>query len=106
MNRGAWQATVYEVAKSQTRLSTRTSIKDTACCNLDLVQPNFFKKEEKTSLPSAMAVMKESQVQALGWEDPLEDSMVTYSSILAWEIPWTEEPGGLQSMGSQRAIHN
>ena len=62
------------------------SIKDTPCCNLDLVQPNFFKKEEKTSLPSAMAVMKESLVQALGWEDPLEDSMVTYSSILAWRI--------------------
>ena len=95
MNRGAWQATVYEVAKSQTRLSKRMSIKDIPCCNLDLVQPNFFKKEEKTSLPSAMAVMKESWVQALGWEDPLEDSMVTYSSILAWRIPQTEDPGGL-----------
>ena len=106
MNRGAWQATVYEVAKSQTRLSTRTSIKDTACCNLDLVQPNFFKKEEKTSLPSAMAVMKESQVQALGWEDPLEDSMVTHSSILAWGIPWTKEPGRLQSIGSQTIQHS
>ena len=42
-----------------------------------------------------MAVMKESQVQALGWEDPLEDSMVTYSSILAWRIPQTEDPGEL-----------
>ena len=39
---------------------------------------------------------------SLGWEDPLEKEMATHSSILAWEIPWTEEPGGLQPMGSQR----
>ena len=50
--------------------------------------------------------MKETQVLSLGCEDPLEESMVTYSSILAWEIPWTEEPGGLQSMGSQRVGHD
>ena len=42
------------------------------------------------------------QVQSLGWEDPLEKEMATCSNILAWEIPWTEEPGGLQSMGLQR----
>ena len=42
-----------------------------------------------------------TQVQALGWEDPLEYEMATHSSILAWKIPWTEEPGGLQSMGFQ-----
>ena len=42
------------------------------------------------------------QVRSLGLEDPLEEEMATHSSILAWEIPWTEEPGGLQSMGSQR----
>ena len=41
------------------------------------------------------------QVQTLGWEDPLEEGMATHSSILAWEIPWKEEPGRLQSMGSQ-----
>ena len=40
-------------------------------------------------------------VQSLGWEDPLEKGMVTHSSILGWRIPWTEEPGGLQSIGSQ-----
>ena len=40
-----------------------------------------------------------------GWEDPLEDSMTTHVSILAWRIPWTEEPGGLQSIGSQRVGH-
>ena len=46
--------------------------------------------------------MQESWIRSLGWEEPLEEEMVTHSSILAWEIPWTEEPGGLQSMGSQR----
>ena len=43
----------------------------------------------------------ETQVQSLGWEDPLEKGMATHSRVLVWRIPWTEEPGGLQSMGSQ-----
>ena len=43
--------------------------------------------------------MQEIQVQSVGWEDPLEKVMATHSSILAWKIPWTKEPGGLQSMG-------
>ena len=42
------------------------------------------------------------QVQSLGWEDPLQEGMATHSSILAWRIPWTEEPGGLQSIRSQK----
>ena len=45
--------------------------------------------------------MKETQVQSLGWEDPLEKETATYSSIVPWEIPWMEKPGGLQSMGLQ-----
>ena len=49
--------------------------------------------------------MQETQVQSLGWEDRLEESMGTHSSILAWEIPWTEESDRLQSMGSQRGRH-
>ena len=53
--------------------------------------------------PSAMW---EAQVRSLGWEDPLEKGMATHSSILAWRSPWTEELGGLQSMGSQRVRHN
>ena len=48
-----------------------------------------------------MPAMQETQVQSLGGEDPLEKEMATHSSILAWRIPWTEEPGGLQLMGSQ-----
>ena len=50
--------------------------------------------------------MREIWVQSLGWEDPLEKGMATHSSILAWRIPWTEEPGRLQSMGSQRVEHD
>ena len=49
---------------------------------------------------------EEMRVQSLGQEDPLEEEMAPHSSILAWEIPWTEEPGGLQSMGSQRVLHD
>ena len=50
--------------------------------------------------------MRETQVRSLGWEDPLEKEMATHSSILAWRIPWSEEPGGLHSMGSQRVGHD
>ena len=50
--------------------------------------------------------MQETQVQSLGWEDLLEKEMATHSSILAWKIPWTEKPGSLQSMGSQRVGHD
>ena len=49
---------------------------------------------------------RETQVRSLGQEDPLEKQMATHSSILAWKIPWTEEPGRLQSMGSQRVRHD
>ena len=50
--------------------------------------------------------MQETRVQSLNQEDPLEEEMATRFSILAWEIPWTEEPGELQSLGSQRVRHN
>ena len=53
-----------------------------------------------------LPVMQETWVRFLGWEDPLEKGMVTHSSIPAWRIPWTEEPGGLQSMGLQRVRHD
>ena len=52
-----------------------------------------------------MQEKQEMQVRSLAWEDPLEKEMATRSSILAWEMPWTEEPGGLQFMGSQRVGH-
>ena len=53
-----------------------------------------------------LPAMWETQVQSLGWEDPLEKQMAKHSSILAWRIPWTEEPGGLQSMVSQRSRYD
>ena len=53
-----------------------------------------------------LPAMQETGVQSLGWEDPLKKEMATHSSILAWKIPWMEESGGLQSMGSQRVRHN
>ena len=65
---------------------------------------------EKASLVAQtvkrLPTMQETQVQSLGWEDPLEKEMATHSSIHAWKIPWIEEPGGLQSMGLQRIGHD
>ena len=61
-----------------------------------------FPSDSAVKDPSAM---QETQVRSLGWEDPLEEGMATHSSILAWRVPWIEEPGGLQSMGSQRVGH-
>ena len=61
-------------------------------------EPTCQYGEQETSL--------EQKVPSLGWEDPLEEGMATHSSILAWRIPWTEEPGGLQSIGSQKLVHN
>ena len=52
-----------------------------------------------------LPAVQETRVRSLGWEDPLEEEMATHSSTLAWKIPWTEEPGRLQSMGSQRVGH-
>ena len=53
-----------------------------------------------------LPAMQETWVQSLGWEDSLENGMATYSSILAWRSLWTEEPGGLQTIGSQRGRHD
>ena len=57
------------------------------------------------NLPAVQEV-QETWVRSLGWKDPLEEEMATHSSILAWRIPWTEEPGGLQSTGLQTVGHN
>ena len=53
-----------------------------------------------------LLIMPETQVRSLGWEDPLKKQMAIHSSILAWRIPWTEELGGLESMGSQTVGHD
>ena len=57
-------------------------------------------------MPKNLPAMQETLVLSLGWEDPLEKGMATHSSILTWEIPWKEEPGGLQFMRSQRVGHD
>ena len=67
--------------------------------NKCLVLKEFPRGSAVKNLPAK----QESQVRSLGWEDPLEEGMATHSSIRAWRIPWTEEPGGLQSMGSQKS---
>ena len=70
----------------------------------------LFKSQFGTSLVAQLLknppVVQETWVQSLGGEGPLEKRMATHSSILVWKIPWTEEPGGLQSMGSQRVRHH
>ena len=53
-----------------------------------------------------LPAVQETQVRSLGWEDPLKKEMATHSSVLAWETPWTEKPGGLQPMGSPRVGHD
>ena len=71
--------------------------------------------KEKTFLPlvslvaqmvKSLSAVQETQVRSLGWEDPLEKEMTPHSSILAWKIPWMEEPGRLQSLGWQRVGHD
>ena len=59
-------------------------------------------EQTKTKKPASWKEMQDMRIRSLGWEDPLEKEMATHSSILAWRILWTEEPAGLQSMGSQR----
>ena len=113
MDREAWHASIHGVTKSRTRLSdwaelrTLPSIKHSCYFMYSMVLffPNiraFLVAQMIKILPE----MQETQVQSLGQEDPLEKEMATHSSILAWRIPWTDEPGGLQSMGSQRVGHD
>ena len=93
---GAWWAAVYGVAQSQTQLKRLSSSSRLFYSRASLVAQRLKR------LPP----MWETQVQSLGREDPLEEEMATHSSVLAWRIPWTGEPGGLQSMGSQRVGHD
>ena len=71
-------------------------------CLLSLPHGGFLVAQMVKNLPA----LRETWVRSLGQEDPLEKEMATHSSFLAWRITWTEEPGGLQSMGSQRVGHD
>ena len=66
----------------------------------------YHKASLVAQLVKNLPAVQETQFRSLGWEDPLEKEMATPSSILAWKISWTEEPGGLQSMGLQRVRHD
>ena len=68
--------------------------------------PRFFSSSLVAQTVKHLSTMRETRVRALGWEDPLEKEMAIHSSTIAWKIPWTEEPGRLQSMGSQRVEHD
>ena len=66
----------------------------------------FFGASLVAQVVKNLPVMWETQVPSLGWEDPMKKGIATHSNILAWEIPWTEDPGRLQSMESQRVRHD
>ena len=91
--------------KSQGSFNTLLSLNDQAGKNNNI--ENLNNKINRTDLVAQLVknlpAVQETQVQFLGWEDPLEKEMAIHSSILAWRIPWTEEPGGLQSMGLQES---
>ena len=67
---------------------------------------NIFRTSLVAQMVKNLLAMQETWVQSLGWEAPLEKEMATYSSILAWRISWTEEPGGLQFIGLKRVRHD
>ena len=71
-----------------------------------LTSPYLNRASLVAQMVKYLPAMQETQVQSLGWEDPLEKGMATHSSILVWRIPWAEEPGRLQSMGSQKVRHD
>ena len=99
MDKGAWRTTVHGIKRVGHNLETKPQT-IFICIEVQLIL--IFSGDSVVKNPSA----KQDLVQSLGWEDPLEEEMATHSSILAWRIPWTEEPGGLQSMGLQRVGHN
>ena len=74
-------------------------------CDFDLWYQDFPGGSVVKNLP-AMQELQEPRVRSLSQKDPLEEGMTTHSSILAWRIPWTEEPGGLQYIGSERVRHD
>ena len=105
---------IYHLSYQRSALS---SVRSVNSCGISIIHMSKFSRESKVwsirnyLLSTVVAQMVKSlpamtQVRSLGWEDPLEKEMATHSSILAWRIPWMEEPGGLQSMESQRVRHN
>ena len=71
-----------------------------------MVPPRLRGSRQVAQMVKRLSTMQETRVQSLGWEDPLEKEMEIHSSTIAWKIPWTEEPGRLQSMELQRVVHD
>ena len=100
---GAWGRALQRNRKTGLQLRLAFSCCVTLCQLLNLSFPRASLVAQRLkSLPA----MRETWVQSLGQEDPLEKEIATHSSILAWRIPWMKEPGGLQSTGSQRVRHD
>ena len=114
MNRNTQHNTVNRrVGQGEERINTKTGKWDASNQSSKRKTKNNNIKKRKGpmgfrggSMAENPPAKQETRVQSLGWKDPLEGDMATHSSILAWRIPWTEEPGGLWSMGSQRIRHN
>ena len=106
MDRGAWWATVHGVTKSWTPCAIEHTINQKMKDHINA--PTVFGcalSQHQASLVAQLVkncAMGETWVPSVGWEDALEKGKATYSTILAWRIPWTEQPGGLQSVGSKR----
>ena len=92
----------YITTGKTTALTRRTFVGKVISLLFNMLSRASLVAQWVQSLPTVW----ESRLRSLAWEDPLEEEMATHSSILAWRIPWTEERGGLQSMGSQRVVHN
>ena len=98
---------VHGVAKSRTQLSDFTSLHFTYFATKGPCSQGYgFMTSLVAQMVKRLSTMRETQVRSLGWEDPLEKEMAIHSSTTAWKIPWTEEPGRLQPMGSQRVGHD
>ena len=108
MDRGAWQDTVHGVTRNWTGLSDFISLHFTSLhfTSLHMGVSGSYWCFPSDSDAKESAPVQETRVRSPGQEDPLEKGVATHSSILAWRIPWTKEPCGLQSMGLQRIGHN
>ena len=96
--------TIELAPESEKKLELHLIKSETKCIFQDVY--SSYRASLVAQMVKRLPTVRETQVQFLGWEDPLEKERATHSSTLAWKIPWTEEPGRLQSMGSQRVRHD
>ena len=103
MNQGKLEVIKQEMARVNVNI---LGIKELRWTEMGEFNLDWLRASLVAQIVKCLPTMRETWVQSLGWEDPLEKEMTTRSTILAWRTPWTEEPGGLQSMGSQRIGHD